>query len=183
MKIDEVMRHNKPTEEALHNMDLGEQAAAKQREDAAKELEDELKFLHQNEKQLTREMRKRRRELKEIKKLATSLNLTMQQANVIYEISHKAKMTNALAEESEDEEMFISPDVLKMKDKLEAQAKVIDPHNPFADRPKVTHVPIPEKERSANGPESVSIDAFKTIPGLYMQGEVSDNNFHEAIED
>lgn len=92
-------------------------------------------------------------------------------------------MTDGLAEESEDEEMFISPEVLKSKAVLEEKAKYIDPHNPFADKPKLTHVPIPENERTANGPEAVSLEAFATIPGLYMQGQVSDENFHEAIED
>lgn len=87
-----------------------------------------------------------------------------------------------MAEESEDEEMFISPCVRKKKTILEKEANKIDPHDRFAERPKVTHVPIPTKQRSANGPESVSVEAFNTIPGLYMQGEVSDENFHEAIE-
>ena len=161
----------------------GELAAHKAREEQSAELAEELKFLHSKEKELTKEMRRRRKELKEVRRLATSLNLTMQQAQVIHEISDRAQMTGALAEESEDEEMYISPEVLRTKKVLEEEANTINPHDPFAERPVVTHVPIPERERSQNGPETVSVEAFRTIPGLYMQGKVSDENFHAAIEE
>ena len=79
MKIDEVMRQNKPTEEALKDMDATDLHMLKQREELNERLEGELSTLNDKlASELSAKDRRRRKMLRKVKKLAHSLNITME---------------------------------------------------------------------------------------------------------
>lgn len=104
MKIDEIMRHHKAGDEMDDN-----DASPLRDEDLV--LEEELAALEAIElPKLTRAEKKRKAQLKQIKKMAVSLGLAISKAKIIYEITESKNVrAKSLEDETEDEEMFITP--------------------------------------------------------------------------
>ena len=92
-------------------MDATDLHMLKQREELNERLEGELSALNDRVAiDLSVKERRQRKMLRKIKKLAHSLNISMEQSQVIYDISEaKNVRAKALEEDSDDEEMFITP--------------------------------------------------------------------------
>ena len=77
--------------------------------------------------------------------------------------------------------MFIKPEMIDLVKKAEGK------HQEFlltcydSVKPKLKHVDIPMKMREQGGPTSIQYECFKTIPGLYMQNKITDEDFSNTI--